>query len=140
MGQDVRCWSTDDVTSGQALRYWSEAVAEDLIGCVITSEDSAVFKASLRSYALGLTDLHFVRSSPSDIRRTRDCISRSKNERYYLIHQRKARVTVEQHGRVAVVEPGDCVLVSGRAPYRIQHAETMAGMGIAIQRPSISFS
>lgn len=132
MSQGERYWSTDDVVGRQALRYWSEVVAEDLIGCVIDADAGEGFSASLRSYAFGQTDLHFVHSSPSDIRRTRDCIARAKNERYYLIHHRKAHVTVEQHGRVALVGPGDCVLVSGRAPYRINHTEPMEGMSLAI--------
>lgn len=132
MQQGERYWSTDHVAGTQALRYWREAVAEQMISCVIESDEADRFTASLRSYRFGLTDIHLAQSSPSEIRRTKDCISRNKSDRYYLIHHRKGQILVEQHARVAVVEPGDCVLVSGRSPYRIMSREPMQGMSIAI--------
>jgi AraC-like DNA-binding protein len=132
MQQRERYWSTDHVEATQALRYWREVVAEQMISCVIESDEADRFTASLRSYRFGLTDIHLAQSSPSEIRRTWDCISRNKSDRYYLIHHRQAQVLVEQHGRVAVVNPGDCVLVSGRSPYRIQNRESMEGLSIAI--------
>ena len=132
MQQGERYWSTDHVVGRQALRYWCEVVAEDMISCIIESNEADRFTASLRSSSFGLTTLHFAQSSPSEIRRTSVCVSRNRSDRYYLIHHRKAQVVVEQHGRVATVEPGDCVLVSGRSPYRIQNKERMEGMSIAI--------
>jgi len=132
MQQGERYWSTGQVVGRQALRYWCEVVAEEMISCLIESDDAERFTASLRSCPLGLTTLHFAHTSPCEIRRTRDCVSRNRSDRYYLIHRRKAQIVVEQHGRVAIVEPGDCVLISGRSPYRIQNKEPMEGMSIAI--------
>ncbi len=127
-----RYWSTDSHTGAQALRYWRDAVAENMIGCVIESDDSSTFKASLKSYPFGLSTLHLAQSSPCEIRRTWTCIASSPSDRYYLIHHRKAPVLIEQHGRAALVKPGDCVLVSGRSPYRILSQERMEGMSLAV--------
>jgi AraC-like DNA-binding protein len=132
MQQGERYWSTDHVAGKDALRYWCEVVAEQLISCVVESDETDRFTASLSSASFGLTTLHFARSSPCEIRRTRDHVARNRSDRYYLIHRRQASIVVEQHGRVAVVEPGDCVLVSGRSPYRIRNKEPMEGMSIAI--------
>jgi len=132
MGQGEGYWSTNHVAAQEALRYWCEAVAEGMISCIIESDEAERFTASLRSASFGPTTLHFAHSSPSEIRRTSACVSRNRTDRYYLIHQRKGQVVIEQHGRVALVEPGDCVLVSGRSPYRIQNKERMEGMSIAI--------
>jgi AraC-like DNA-binding protein len=132
MQQGERYWSTEDVGEAHRLRYWRDVVAEGMISCIVQSDEADGFNASLRTYPFGLTNFNFVKSSPSDIRRTRECIARSKNDCYYLIHHRKAAIAIEQHGRTALVEPGDCVLVSGRSPYRIQNKEEMEGMGIAI--------
>ena len=132
MKESQFCWSTENAGQGPALDRWAVILTERLVGCRVDSDADAGFAASLRTYELAGTGFHFIQSSRSDICRTRECAARWKSDQYFLIHQRQGDIVVEQSGRVAIVEPGDCVLVSGRSPFRIRNAETMDALMLAI--------
>lgn len=125
-------WSTEDSGQPQPLDEWERIVAANVIACQIDADTGSSFSACLRIYELGRARFHFIRSARSDLRRTRQCAAKSKSDCYFLLHQREGDVVVEQNGRVAVVEPGDCVLVSGRGPFRIRNPEEVEMLAVAI--------
>ncbi|MBO9603754.1 MAG: helix-turn-helix domain-containing protein [Novosphingobium sp.] len=125
-------WSTDQSSSEHSLRQWQELVTETFVACSIKSLAAEDFNASLTHYAFGSVGVQEVRSSGSQIERTREHIRRDRKDGYFVIQQRAGRVAIEQHGRIAIATPGDCILLSAKAPYSIRAQEQFVGLSMSV--------
>lgn len=130
-------WSTEHSPAGGELAYWIDAVGQAMLHCAVESSKRAEFSASLRKYPLGVCSMFFIRSDRSDITRSARAIARGESRAFYLVHHRNGRILVEQQGRRAVVEVGDCVLLDGDAPYRISGPDRLDGLTMAIPRSQL---
>lgn len=132
MIQTGESWSTDCRAGGSALRYWQELVSEMLVACDIRPASSDGFEATMTRRAFGAVTFQEVRSAGSHILRSREQIRRDRKDGYFIVQQRTGSVAVEQHGRTALIGPGDCILLSGKSPYSIRTDEHFTGLSMSV--------
>ncbi|WEK46262.1 MAG: helix-turn-helix domain-containing protein [Candidatus Andeanibacterium colombiense] len=132
MSEAGHSWSTSQASGERTLRQWRELVAETFIACNITPFAADDFNASLTHYAFGPVGVQEVHSAGSHIERTREHIRRDRKDGYFVIQQRSGQVVIEQHGRTAIANPGDCILLSAKAPYSIQAQDHFIGLSMSV--------
>lgn len=134
MAQGAQTWSTKKYLGTQALQVWQELVSETLISCDISPVSTDDFSASMTRRRFGTVTFQEVHSSGSQITRTREQIRRDCKDDYFVIQQRAGSVIVEQSGRTAVASPGDCLLISASAPYKIQSDDHFVGFSMSVPK------
>lgn len=132
MIQTGQSWSTDRHAGSNALKFWRELVAENLIACDIRAFSDDDFQATMTRRVFGTVTFQEVRSAGSHIVRTREQIRRDRRDGYFLVQQRTGTVAFEQHGRTTQLGPGDCLLLSGKSPYSIKTDDQFTGLSMSV--------
>jgi AraC-like DNA-binding protein len=109
-------------------------VSETLISCDIRPVFADDFRASITRHIFGPVSFQQVHSSASRISRTQEQIRRDRKDGYFVIQQRSGTVVIEQHGRTAIATPGDCLLLSARAPYTIESDGHFVGLSMSVPK------
>jgi AraC family transcriptional regulator, positive regulator of tynA and feaB len=113
----VRCWSTTDVDTRDALAYWCDSICHAMLELDIESAHGESFRARLEQCALGPATLNFLWATSQQVIRSRDAISRARQAVFHLVHLRAGRFRMEHCGRTAELHAGDCVLIDSREPH-----------------------
>ena len=132
MSEVDHSWSISQASGEHALRQWQTLLREALIACNIEALGAGDFNASLTHYAFGPAHIQEIRSAGSRLERTREHIRRDRKDGYFIIQQRSGQAVIEQHGRTAILEPGDCVLLSAKSPYSIVAHDCFACLTMSV--------
>lgn len=112
-------WSTADVGPRHALEYWIDTVCRAFLEIDIESPEGDNFHAQLEQSELGPANLYIVEAATQTVRRTPQRIAHSRQACYLLMQLRQGEAYFRQYGRECRVRPGDCVLVDGKHPYKL---------------------
>lgn len=127
-----RRWSTGDVDQRRALAYWVDTVCDYFIELDIDTPLRAGFRARLDQADLGVATANFVQAERQRIHRTRARIARSRERAFVLLQVRRGQVCLSQFGREALVRSGECVLMDGSEPYKIDCPQAHCGLALRL--------
>lgn len=119
----MRSWSTDLLPPAQRLDYWVGSICEAFLEMAASIPTPADFGATLDSALCGPIVVSRVRAGATDVWRTRQAISRSKEHHYYLIGTRDAAWSVTQLDTSVRLRPRDMVLVDSEQRYKLSFPE-----------------
>jgi AraC-like DNA-binding protein len=123
-GNSRRRWSTQDVESRHALAYWVETISKTFLEIDIDCPEREHFYAQLDQFELGPATLCVIEAATQTVRRTRAQIARSRYPAYFLLGLRAGRLRLQQYGRESHLQPGECILVDCKEPYRLDCLDT----------------
>ncbi len=114
-----RSWTTEEVEPRRALAYWTDTVCDRFLALDIETPPRPGFRATLDQVELGAATANFIRATSQTVRRTRARIARSDESMFVLMQLRTGHVQLRQQGRMAVVAPGESVLINATEPYEL---------------------
>ena len=117
-------WSTQDVESRHALAYWVETISKTFLEIDIDCPEREHFRAQLDQFELGPATLCVIEAGAQTVRRTRAQIAHSRYPAYFLLALRAGRLRLQQYGRESQLQPGECILVDCKEPYRLDCLDT----------------
>lgn len=118
MGAIARSWSTEGVETKRAFPYWVEAVSEAIFELEIDSANRDRFFGCLQQELLGAAALSRFEVEQQVVTRTGAAIARSRQTQYELVYLRKGAMSLQQAGRTAELNRGECVLFDSKQPYQ----------------------
>ncbi|MFO1428412.1 MAG: helix-turn-helix domain-containing protein [Steroidobacteraceae bacterium] len=119
-----RLISTESVPPGDRLAYWMDFVCAQLmrLDCqtLADSPQNPFFGEMTWREMARLSAVRMrVRVDGAEIRRTPAHVACCQNEQYMLIVQESGQCRVRQHGREALLRPGDGVIHAATSPYAL---------------------
>lgn len=110
-------WSTRHLPPAQQFEYWREVLCEAFTALEPGTSEERRFDSEVWMRPLSDVCVSSVRSSSYTIRRGAREIRRDPAEHYFCDLQLSGTSVVRQHGRQAVVRPGEFFIVDTRQPY-----------------------
>ncbi len=120
---------TNGLTPVERLELWHDVVCRSLVSLDLAPAEPEWFTARLTTEELGRLTVVDLASQPQDVFRTRRLIA-TDTERYFKIAiVLDGRCVVSQHGREALLGPGDLVCYDTAAPYEF-HIDRPFRLGV----------
>jgi AraC-like DNA-binding protein len=110
-------FSTREVHPRDRFDYWHEVACKLVVDHHSRPENRRSFQAELRADTLGELGIILFGNSPMAISHTAAHAAHAANE-LFVCRQVAGRVSLEQDGREAVLDPGDITLLEPRLPYQ----------------------
>ncbi|MDN4587738.1 AraC family transcriptional regulator [Xenophilus aerolatus] len=114
--------STDVVSRGQRLAYWTDLICNVYVQLECDSVDTGgarPFEGSIRQHTLPSLGISVVTSSPQTVTRTPGHVAKSSEDCFLVSIQARGRGVVRQDGRDAVLDAGDFALYDSTRPYQL---------------------
>lgn len=117
MSEDIQIWRAQGSSPAQRARNWSEQLQDTMLALSVTSLCAERYEAEMTKASIGIVDVSLVKASSQKLCRTREGVSRSREQNVFLVQMRAGTMCFRQYGREAHLGPGDCVVMDGGAPY-----------------------
>ena len=127
-------YSTDDVHPRDSVAYWVEVVTRGFVKYVLTPNDYAPFRASVRTGSLAGLGVSTYECDPHGVGYTAREISRADCDDYFICLQLSGRSTHFQDGRAAVIKDGCFFLLDPRRPFTGRFEERGRIVSIRVPR------
>ena len=110
-------FTTAGVHPRDRFEFWHEALCKRVIEHDSRPQSRLNFHAELRAGALADTGIFLLDSSPMVVAHAMPHIRQTTTDDLFLCRQVAGTLTMGQHGRDAMLNPGDFALLDTRAPY-----------------------
>src|SRR6185312_7248331 len=112
-----RIFSTAGLHARDRFDCWHEIACKKIVGHESRPLSRPVFEAELEAARLAETQLIVFRNSSMDVTRTRQDITRAKNDELFVCRQLAGTLVLEQCGREVALEKDDFCLLDPLIPY-----------------------
>ena len=112
-----RIFSTAGLHARDRFDCWHEIACKKIVGHESRPLSRPVFEAELEAARLAETQLIVFRNSSMDVTRTRQDITRAKNDELFVCRQLAGSLVLEQCGREVALEKDDFCLLDPLIPY-----------------------
>ncbi|OLS62850.1 helix-turn-helix domain-containing protein [Pseudomonas putida] len=130
-------FNTSSIDQLQRLAYWTEAICETFLAVDCRQQPGSDFHGEMKGCHLGGLDLIDVVSPPMEYRRELSQLKLHHEEHFQLVLQVCGTGLLQQHGRQAVMLPGDVALYTATAPSSIAYPGGSRTIAVKIPRASV---
>ncbi|WP_322768860.1 helix-turn-helix domain-containing protein [Frankia sp. Cr1] len=109
---------TEDLPVGERFAFWLEAISRTIAPYQIHCDQTADFRATVRTVTLGEIQVGLLRHPSLEARRTPKLIRQSDPELYHLSVNLHGHVNITQGGQNVILRPGDVTLHDSSRPFR----------------------
>jgi len=127
----VEFWTTEG-SDGSPLRCWRDIVCRELVELEINAVSPDDFQASMMRRRLGSVSVNLISARRQQVFRTHECISRTREPRFDLVHVREGSLQINHYGRTVDVNAGECVLVDSAHVYAFTTSELSRSASLQI--------
>ncbi|WP_449433362.1 helix-turn-helix domain-containing protein [Pseudomonas putida] len=130
-------FNTSSIDQRQRLAYWTEAICETFLAVDCRQQPGSDLHGEMKGCYLGGLDLIDVVSPPMEYRRELSQLKSHHEEHFQLVLQVYGTGLLQQHGRQAVMLPGDVALYTAMAPSSIAYPRGSRTIAVKIPRASV---
>ena len=113
-------------------RYWEEVVCSELVELCIDVPQPATFSASLLRRQVGVSSINLICAGEQIVSRTAECIRRTQEPRFDLLHFREGNMSFRQNGRRIDIGPGEAVLIDSSECYEFSTSGATQSLSMQI--------
>jgi len=115
-------WSTRTTAPPRQFDYWRELICAAFLALTPESDLRDGFAGTVTQWPAGRLSLARIESQRQLVRRTERDIARTPRHGFYANLQLAGSSEMRQHGRVAVLRPGDLAVVDTTEPFAFEFA------------------
>lgn len=115
----MQTYTTCDRPKAEQYAYWREIVCSAFVALEPLPDHREHFESEIELRSFQDVNVATVRSRPQTMVRGQKEIRRDPAAHYFCNLQVSGRTRVRQHGREALIEPGDFFLVDNSSPYEV---------------------
>ncbi|WP_329423495.1 helix-turn-helix domain-containing protein [Streptosporangium sp. NBC_01495] len=120
---------TGDLPVDERFDSWLDHMFRQVVApMMVTCDDPAGFRGSIKSTALGPVHVSAVGASPCEAYRTSQMIRRSDPELFQLAFNLRGETTITQDRRCAPSQPSDLVLYHTSRPHQVRTRQVRTGL------------
>ena len=127
-------WTTSAAKPGEQFTHWREMICEAFLALTPESDLRGGFAGSVTQWQLGGLSLARIESQRQRVHRTEAGIARNPIRGYYANLQVRGTSLMAQHGRVAILHPGDLAVVDADEPFRFEFGEDFRQLSLFIPK------
>lgn len=130
-------FSTQTVRSTDRFAYWRDAVCDSYVMLDCDTATPGAFAGSIHLTRRERLATSVVSGSNQIVRRRLRDVNRSDGESFLVSLQMRACGVVEQHGRMALLQPGDAALYSSTDRYQLRLPDGFEQLVVQIPRDTM---
>jgi AraC family transcriptional activator of tynA and feaB len=135
--QRVLSFSTQYIPLNERRDWWREVICRHYANVDITSTLDAGFQAETHIALLKQLQVSRVRSGAISIKKRPRDVERLDQDAYFVALLVSGQYRLEQHDRIATLQPGEMVLYDATQPHRIDCAGEFSKLIFAIPRSTL---
>ncbi|MCR8717709.1 helix-turn-helix domain-containing protein [Pseudomonas syringae] len=133
----LHAFNTCQVDQRKRLAYWTDAICETFLNVDCRQQSGGMFHGEMKGCQVGHLGLIDVVSPPMEYFRGPSQLKGHEEEHFQLILQVSGTGILKQHGREAVMMPGDVALYSAIAPSSVVYPQGSRTFAVKIPRASV---
>ncbi|NWA28652.1 helix-turn-helix domain-containing protein [Pseudomonas gingeri] len=133
----LNAFNTCQIDHRKRLAYWTDAICETFLTVDCRQQGDGLFHGEMKGCQMGRLGLIDVVSPPMEYYRGPQQLKGHEDEHFQLILQVTGTGMLQQHGREAVLMPGDLALYSATAPSSVVYPKGSRTIAVKIPRLNV---
>jgi len=128
----MKHYSTEEFVGARKCEHWHSVIREVFATVNVKPRDLQAFQGSIDQVPLGAVELAQITTEASQVARSSEQASWSRERRYFLHLQTQGEMTITQDGRESVIREGDLTLYDSGMAYSLEYNQHSSALILII--------